>query len=241
MASAEMVQIHRSWIFSPETRSSSSELLSLNAALNSPAEGPVPSAKAPTMEDLNQLNLKLREVQLSSVEELKEDGFAAHNLYVTRSCKLCVLTRCSFSKDEAVPLFVDLTNMPFRSFQDTSSDKAENISSSTVDRMNTAVSSVPEPQRGGGVRLFAEIEYDCEAYFQPFYDESSVEASTTLSTTVDGKAHGSGDDDAVREVPVFQRDGWDPMGHDLSADIDLGLYLHSDTSSDFPTKRTSRL
>lgn len=173
-------------------------------------------------------------------------------------CMLCLLTRCSFSNDEAaycfvqsasdafvpelkrgggVPLFVDLTNMPFQSFEDTSFDKAKNISSSTVDGISGVF--VPELQRGGGVPILVEVEYDCDANFRPFYDESS---GGPPSTTVDGKARGSGDNDKVREVPVFQRDGWDIMGRDVWADIDLAPYLHSGMSFGVvPETRTSRL
>jgi hypothetical protein len=83
-----MIQIDPSFIFSPPaTPRASPNLLSLNASLSSSAESHVlsPSAKAPTAEDLNQLNTKLTEVQLSSVEELINDEFAAHNVYVSRS------------------------------------------------------------------------------------------------------------------------------------------------------------
>lgn len=47
-----------------------------------------------------------------------------------------------------VPLFVDLTNLPFKSFENTSSDKAKDISLSTVDGMSASDGFVPELQRG---------------------------------------------------------------------------------------------
>jgi hypothetical protein len=102
--------------------------------------------------------------------------------------------------------------MRFQSFEDTSSDKAKNISSSTVAGMSAAVSFVPELQRDGGVPILLKVEFDSDAHFRPFYDESSVEPNKTPSTTVNGAAHGSGDDATVRELPVFHRDGWDAMG-----------------------------
>jgi hypothetical protein len=56
----------------------------INALLNSPAEGLVlSSANAPTTKDLNQLNAKLTEVQLSSAQESKDDDFVEHNMYVS--------------------------------------------------------------------------------------------------------------------------------------------------------------
>jgi hypothetical protein len=60
-----MISIDASWIFSPPvTPRASSNLSSLNARFNSPAEGQVlsPPAKAPTIEELNQLTSKLIEV-----------------------------------------------------------------------------------------------------------------------------------------------------------------------------------
>jgi hypothetical protein len=129
--------------------------------------------------------------------------------------------------------------MGFQSFEDTSSDKAKNISSSTVDGMSAAVSFVPELQRNGGVPILLEVEFDCDAHFRAFYDESSAESNKTLSTTVDGQAHGSGDDASVRELAVFHRDGWDAMGDDP---VDLALYMYHDTSYNAALmERTSRL
>jgi hypothetical protein len=76
MASTDMVQIDPSLIFSPPTTPRASpNLLSLNASLSSSAESHVlsPPAKAPTVEDLNQLNEKLTQVELSRAEEPKDD------------------------------------------------------------------------------------------------------------------------------------------------------------------------
>ena len=70
------------------------------------------------------------------------------------------------------------------------------------------VSDVPLLQQGVPTPL--EILLDCDASFRPFRDTSSDDANKTLSATVDGKAHGSGDD-TVNELPVFHRDGWDVM------------------------------
>jgi hypothetical protein len=68
MATTEMVQIDRSLIFSqPTTPRASPNLLSESHVLS-------PSAKAPTIEDLNQLNEKLTKVQLSSEDESKDDN-----------------------------------------------------------------------------------------------------------------------------------------------------------------------
>lgn len=111
-----------------------------------------------------------------------------------------------------VPLFVDLTNMPFQPFENTSFDKANNISSSTVDGMSAAVGFVPELQRDGGVPTLLAVVFDCDAHFRSLYDESSAKPNKTPSTTVNGAAHGSEDD--ATEFPVFDRDGWDAMGHD---------------------------
>ena len=109
-------------------------------------------------------------------------------------------------------MFLELTNMRFQLFEDTSSDKAKNISSSTVAGMSAAVSFVPELQRDGGVPIL--LEYDSDAHFRPFYDESSAEPNKAPSTTVNGAVHGSGDDVTVGELPVFHRDGWDAIGDD---------------------------
>jgi hypothetical protein len=68
MATTEMVQIDRSLIFSrPTTPRASPSLLSESHVLS-------PVAKAPTIEDLNQLNKKLTEIQLSSEDESKDDN-----------------------------------------------------------------------------------------------------------------------------------------------------------------------
>jgi hypothetical protein len=72
-----MIKITDSWIFSlPVTPRASSKSLSLDTRLNSPAESPLPSpaTKAPTIKDLNQLNRKLIEIQLSSEDESKDDN-----------------------------------------------------------------------------------------------------------------------------------------------------------------------
>ena len=84
MAITEMVQIDRSLIFSPPTTPRASpNLSSLNASLCSPAESQVlsPSAKAPTIEDLNQLNEKLTKVQLSSDDESSDDKSAEEYVF----------------------------------------------------------------------------------------------------------------------------------------------------------------
>jgi hypothetical protein len=58
---------------------------------------------------------------------------------------------------------------------------------------------------------------------------------------VDGEPHGTGDDSTARDVPLFRRNGGDPIDCDLR-NVDLALYLHSDTSFDVAlTKRMSRL
>ena len=90
--------------------------------------------------------------------------------------------------------------------------------------------------------LLLEVPLDCGPYFRPFHDTSCDEVNKTPSTTVDGKAHGSGDDEAVRDLSTFGRGGWDPMGYDFSDHIDLSLYMHFDTSCNAALmKRTSRL
>jgi hypothetical protein len=179
------------------------------------------------------------------------------------ACKPQSTNRCQFRGDEAahgfvqgasfsclprlrreggVPILLDFTNAVFQSFEDTSSDKAKNISSSTVGGMSAAVSFVPELQRNGGAPILLEIPFGCDPYFRPFHDTSSDDVNKTLSTTVDEKAHGSGDDDTVRDLSAFRRSGWDPMGHDFSNHVDLSLYMHHDTSYNAAlTKRTSRL
>jgi hypothetical protein len=85
MASTEMVLIDPSWIFSPPvTPRTSPNPSPLDAKLNSPAEsaGHLPPAKAPTIEELNQLTSKLMEVQISSAEESKGDKSVVHEVYV---------------------------------------------------------------------------------------------------------------------------------------------------------------
>jgi hypothetical protein len=84
MASIEMALIDPSWIFSPPiTPRANSNPSSLNARLNSPAESPVlsPPATAPTVEDLNLLNSKLAEVQLSSDDESKDSKSAKEYVF----------------------------------------------------------------------------------------------------------------------------------------------------------------
>ena len=88
MASTKAIQLDLLLVFSPPTTTwASPNLLSLNASLSSSAEshGRSPSAEAPTVEDLNQHNKKPTEVQLSSVEELTDDEFVAHDVFVSRS------------------------------------------------------------------------------------------------------------------------------------------------------------
>lgn len=70
---------------------------------------------------------------------------------------------------------------------------------------------------------------DLSAYFQPFDETPSDEANKTSSSIVEGEAHGSGDDGTIRELPVFRRNGGDPMDLNLSH-VDLTPYLHSGTS-----------
>ena len=97
MVSVEILQFDHSWIFSPVSAGSRSKLSSLNATLNSPAEGLVhSSARAPTAADLNQLNTKLMEVQLSSAEKSDDTRLLAHDVYVSQSLQppVCLLTRC---------------------------------------------------------------------------------------------------------------------------------------------------
>jgi hypothetical protein len=106
---------------------------------------------------------------------------------------------------------------------------------------HATVSGLPLLRRGGGVPILLEIPLDRDASFRPFRDTSSDDAKKTPSTTVDGKAHGSGDD-TVRELPVFHRDGWDPMGHDFSNHVVLPLYMYYDEPRNAAlTKRTSHL
>lgn len=154
------------------------------------------------------------------------------------------------------PILIDLSDVVFQSFEDTSSNKAENMPSSTVGKGRSvfekdgwerlygprcddhiAVSDLPLLQRGRGVPLFLEVPLKWDANFRPFYDESSDDTNKTLSDTVDGKTHGSGDDD-VKELPVFHRDGWDAMGDDP---IDLALYMHYETCNGGLLKIKSRL
>jgi hypothetical protein len=105
---------------------------------------------------------------------------------------------------------------------------------------HATVSSLPLLQRGGGVPILLQVPFDCDPCFRPFHDTSSDDVNKTPSTTVDGKAHGSGDD-IVRELPVFHRDGWDPIGHDFSNHV-VSLYMHYDEPRNAALmKRTSRL
>lgn len=69
--------------------------------------------------------------------------------------------------------------------------------------MNADVSLVLELQCNGGVPIFLELEYNCNAHFRSFYDEASAESTKTIPITVDGKSHGSGDDTIIREPLVF--------------------------------------
>lgn len=106
-----------------------------------------------------------------------------------------------------------------------------------------SVSCLPVLRREGGVPILLDFTdaVDLSAYFQPFDDTSTDEANKAPSSNVDVEVHGSGDDATVRELPAFQRNGWDPMGLD-SSHVDLTPYLHSGTSFDVTvTKRTSRL
>jgi hypothetical protein len=106
-----------------------------------------------------------------------------------------------------------------------------------------SVSNLPELRRYGGVPILLEFgeAIDLSPYFQSFHDASSDEANKTPSSTVDGKAHGSGDDATVSDLPEFRRNGGDPMGRDFS-DVDLTPYLFDDTFFTVAfAKRTSRL
>ena len=249
MASIEMVQNCHSSILL-DTPHSISKLSSLDATLNSPAEGPVlSSAKAPTIEDLNQLNDKLTEVQLSSAELSKDDEFAAHNVYVSRSLQApSLLMRCPFSqggernsfvqnssvsnlsrfrRDGGTPILTDFTGTAHGFRQSASSGE------------DAAGRDLLGFHKAGWELLLLEDEFDSEAHFRPLYDESSDDANKTPSTTVNGAAHGSGDDANVGEHPVFHRDGWDAMGDDPT---DLALDMYQETSHNAALmKRTSRL
>lgn len=48
-------------------------------------------------------------------------------------------------------------------------------------------------------------------------DADLPKAKYICSYTANENFRGSGDDDTAREPPAFHRDGWDPMGHDMSA------------------------
>lgn len=99
------------------------------------------------------------------------------------------------------------------------------------------MSGLPLLQRDGGVPILLDFS---NAFFRSFDDTTSDEANNTPSSTVDGEAHSSGDD-AVREHPIFHRDGWDPMGLN-SSNVDLAPYLYSGTPFNaVSTTRTSRL
>jgi hypothetical protein len=140
-----------------------------------------------------------------------------------------------FLKD--IILEAEILNFGFQSFEDTSFDEAKDISSSTVDGMSGVF--VPELQRGGGVHILVEVEYDCDANFRPFYDKSSSVPNKTPSTSVDGKTRGPGVGAAARELPRFQRDGWDAIG---DGPTNLALYMCQDQSCKAaPMKIPSRL
>jgi hypothetical protein len=107
----------------------------------------------------------------------------------------------------------------------------------------TSVSNLPVLRRNGGVRILLDFSdaVDVSAYFRPFDEMPSDEANKNPSSTMDGEAHGPGDDATVWELPVFLRNGWDPMGHD-SNHADLTPCLRSGSSFDVALpKRTSRL
>lgn len=160
-----------------------------------------------------------------------------------------------FRQDGGVPILLDLTNIAFQSFEDTSSNKANNISSSTVAAETRSFGddsgedllgfdtlwemAIPyEPHRGDHTTVSSplllqrsrgvpllEVPLDRDAFFRPLRDTSSDDANKIPSATVDWKRHASGDDGAVGELPVFHRDGWDAMGDDH---VDLALYMYRD-------------
>jgi len=107
---------------------------------------------------------------------------------------------------------------------------------------HATVSGLPLLRRGGGVPILLEVPFDCDPYFRPFHDISSDGANKTSSTTVDRKAHGSGDDDTVRDLPAFRCSGGDPISCDFSDHVDLSFHMYHNTSCNPAfTKRTSRL